>query len=71
MGAFLLRGGPLPLCGSGFMINIVDPSQIILPLLPARRKRRQDLVLSGTWHIMCLQKFPTRLLNKEDIILKC
>lgn len=42
------------------MIDVESSSEIVLPLLPARRQCRQLLVLSGARHVL-VQKRPIRL----------
>ena len=63
MGEVLLYCGSIPLCGSALVVDKVVSSQIVLPLLPARGQRRQQLALSGTWHVLSLEQLPTRLRN--------
>lgn len=65
MGTVLLHCGSLPLCGSALMIDIVDSSQVVLPLVPAREQRRELLALPATCQVLHLQKLPTRLHSVE------
>lgn len=57
---FLLHCGSLPPGGSGSMVDVERSSQVVLPLLPARRQCGQLLVLSGTRHVL-VQKHPVGL----------
>lgn len=64
--AHLQHCGSLPLRGSALMIDKVDPSQVVLPLLPTRGQRRQLQALSATWQVLSLQKLPTWLHNRKE-----
>lgn len=61
----LQRCGPLPLCCSALVVDIVDSAQVVLALLPARGQRRKLLALSATCHVLSLQKLPSVLHSKE------
>lgn len=61
----LLHCGSVPLGGSGCVIDVESPSEIVLPLLPACWQSRQLLVLPGTRHVL-VQKRPFRLQNTKN-----